>query len=323
MLSKKSLFSLSLILLVSLLSLDLWHPRLDRNRSLTKIFDLLYFPWFSYLSNSLPRYKLTPDNFTFNQKSYPITAKLDQGQWQINFTDQDFQGYRQLILISPEINNFFSDYLALNLAENLGLVTRDRWFAVVKINNQAGRIYQVLEAWNKDVLEKNRRSSDSDLFIPKDYHRLWQSVGFWKKLAINPLAPQDYSALHQLLTATPDQLTRLVSLDSLARWQAYLKLTNRSMSEPFLLYFNRDLGQFEFIPDPQSNVITDTRFLSNLVNLPSVKIQVDQLAQTRYSQLGYYRQLWQQTRFAFAADLLKPYSTLFFTVSVWQQRPKI
>lgn len=329
MLSKKSWLSLIIILLVSLIALDLWHPYLDHSRSLTKIFDLLYFPWIAYPLNPLPRYKLTPDGFIFNQKSYPVSADLDQNQWQVSFTDQDFQGYSRLILIPPPAVNFFADTLDLNLAGQLGLITRDRWFATLRVNASAPRIYQVLESWNKNVLEKNRRSSDSDLFVPRDFDHLWQGVAFWQKLAVNPLAPQDYSALHRFLTADPDQLTGLVNLDSFARWQAYLKLTHRPLSEPFLLYFNRDLGQFEFIPDPQSGVISDTGPLSDLADLPSVKAQVNQLVtgylgqpQNRLKQLELYRQLWRQTRSAFAGDFLKPYSTLFFTVAVWRQRPQ-
>jgi len=311
------------------MSLDLWHQRLDSSRSLSKIFDLLYLPWLSYSSKSLPHYHITADNFVFNREVYPVKAELSQDQWQITFTDQNFQGYSQLILVPPPVVDFFQDVLALNLARQLGLITRDRWFIVASINNQPARVYHAFEAWNKDVLEKNRRSSDSDLFIPTDLNRLWQGIAFWKKVAVNPLAPQDYSALNQLLNSTPDQLARLVNLDSFARWQAYLKLNHRPLSEPFLLYFNRDLGQFEFIPDPQSNLVTDTRLISDLANLPQVTAQVDQLMadylqdpQNRLSQLEYYRQLWHQTRFAFALDMTKPYSTLFFTVKAWSQRPR-
>src|SRR3990167_8371055 len=155
MLSKKSLLNLIIILSFSLISLDLWHPHLDASRSLTKIFDLLYFPWISYLSNSTPYYQINADNFIFKRKIYPVSAEPDQHQWQITFTDQDFGGYSQLVLIAPEAVSFFQDSLALNQARQLGLITRDRWFATLKLNTLPPRVYQVVEAWNKDVLKKN------------------------------------------------------------------------------------------------------------------------------------------------------------------------
>ena len=321
--SKKSFISLIILAVISLVSLDFWHPKLDQSRSLTKVFDLLYLPWLS-ISGPLPHYQFMANNFVVGRQSYPVKAKFADNQWQFTFTDQDFQGYRQLVFIAPETVNFFADDLALYRARALGLVTRDRWFASLKINHQPARVFLVLEAWNKDVLEKNRRSSDSDLFAPIDYQT-------WGKLAVNPLAPQDYSALDRLLRADQDELARLVDLDSLIRWQAYLQLSRRSPSEPFLLFFNRDLGQFEFIPNPQPSVsVIDTSLVSRLASLEPVKAEVEQFVtaslkdqQNSHNEIKFYRQLWLDTRFAFAQDLLKPYSTLFFTVKAWQGRPQI
>ena len=181
MLSKRFLISLSLTALV--VATDFWpYPGLTPLRQITKVFDLFYFPGI-LPSSSLPHYKLffsitdmsqgnIAGSLTVDDQDYSVKIKASESTWKIKFIDPGPHGYQQFYFYPLQPEHFFA-LLTLYRAQRLDLIVPDYWLATVSINQQLPRVYLITEAWTKDVLEKNRRNSDSDLFGPIDSFSSW------------------------------------------------------------------------------------------------------------------------------------------------------
>jgi len=263
----------------------------------------------------------------------------------LKFKDQGPNNYQEITLILPQTREFFVESLASHRAQKLGLVMPDTWFATLSLNDQPQGIYFVQEHWSKDFLERHGLSSDSDLFGELDLQNTWdwpqlfQTPTAWKKYSQNPIAPNDYSSIQALINVLKEQdkelqfkkITSLIDINSFANWQAHAMLIpsyHQDSGHNMRLYFNRDLGQFQFIPyDLEPSTPTadiDAKDYNHLVTVllshPQIKSQRDQILkdyvkdQTNLKDdLKFYDSLFLSLRTHFAKDTAKPYSTLFFT----------
>ena len=370
------------------------YPPLDQLRNITKVLDVFYIPWV-YPKPDLPHYRLNvkpeefkkltdslPPAYTFTiysrsqQVSVPATFSAAGQVYSVNlrihgdlyhhwsgskrslrvkFTDQPFQGYREISLILPETRDFLTESLASYRAQKLNLITLDSWFATLEINGAAQGVYFVQEHWTKDILEKNQRPPNADLFGELDLENVWawpqlfQRLDAWKKYAKNSAAPKDYAAIQELLslikleeeTGPLERAQSLIDLESFSRWQAHSMLFpsyHQDNGHNMRLFFNRESGLFEFIPfdmEPaEPSLSFDARdyniLVTKLLAVPEIKQMRDQVLR-EYTQdktnlrddLNFYDQLYKKVKVAFAQDSSKAYSTLFFARQIQEQRSNL
>ena len=370
------------------------YPQLDQLRLATKFTDPFYFPTqlkrsslphyqlnikpndLDKINSSLPQpYTFTiysrlqqvdaPGTFIGDDdKSYLVKARVHgdlyhhwsgaKKSWRIKFDDNTLDGYKEITLLLPETRDFLIESLVRFRAEKLGLIALDSWFVTLSINGEDQGIYFVQEHWTKDLLEKNQRMTDGDLFGELDLENVWDwpelfvQLEAWKKYTQNPVAQKDFSSIKVLLelfqsdpTSIFDNAQRIIDVGSFARWQAHSMLFpsfHQDNGHNMRIFFNRDSGLFEFIPFdlepslPQENF--DDRDYNQLVTLmlqvPEIKSMRDQILIDYVSDdknladdLKFYDALFRKVRSSFAADSQKAYSTLFFVRNVAEHRANL
>lgn len=321
-------------------------------RELTKITNVIFLPW-SFKASSLPQYHLTfktsktpllavedlqskdlKVEFITDNHTYAATIIPKNHYWLLDFSPEVFQGYGELEVSQLPAEAVLAEAISQHRAQKLGLVKRDIWFTQVTLNDQVPQIYQFLEPWNKDVLEKNRRSSDSDVYAQTEFNLAKITAPTsWEKVAVNVATPSNYAPIQKFteLLSAPDidfttQAPHLIDLDSFTRWYAHFLLIPqkyRSTHQPLILYFNRESGQFEFLPlrvTPAPN--PDNPFINTLITKMNTLEGVQERSQDLLEQyrgdpsamqndMNTYRQLVQAITPAFFADTTKPYSNTF------------
>lgn len=187
--------------------------------------------------------------------------------WRIKFPKDDlFNGVRRIDLINPKAANCISDYMAMRLAQGMGLMAPDIRFVNLWVNHRRMGVYQETELIEKFFLQKRGRSvgniyGEKDK-KPKFYgeYPLYTDVAFWRKHCEDPVqAPDDYTEmarLIELLNDPADEVFREKIFTVLDRrkfyvWNCHALLCSSGHQDWFhnaRLYYDPARDLFEFIP---------------------------------------------------------------------------
>ena len=324
-------------------------PQLKKIRSLTKPLDI--FALSQFKSSHLPLYQL----FILPQDIHTATLRLDQNDYSVTISSEipgqfilnspnPINGHTKMVIAPIEATAFLTEATSQWYAKKMGSMSRTGWFVRLSVNGQSPGLFYVEESLSKDTLEINRRNSDSDIYVTAKVvtKNPPSPIFMWEKISSNPIDPINFAPLQQLfdVAALTDAqlknrgLRQLIDIDSFNRWNVHRQLFS-TKSHPITaappLYFNRESGKFEFIP----NSLLDTYPASSSVNkiieylnaLPDIQTAQQQIQKsvenstTHAQAIAAYDQISSSINSALAADQHKPYSTLFGNLRIKEMSP--
>ena len=117
--------------------------------------------------------------FQSDGESVPVKARVRgdrynhwrfrKKSWRLSFEgDQLFHGIKETNLIIPEDRVWFVEMLSAYRADKFGLFHPPMRFVTVSINGSAPMLYLEVEHWNKEMLEKQARPGDVNLYKTGD-----------------------------------------------------------------------------------------------------------------------------------------------------------
>lgn len=111
--------------------------------------------------------------------------------WRLSFPDDHlFRGVKELNLIIPEDRVWFVEPLSAYRADKLGLFHPPMRFVTASINGSAPMLYLEIEHWTKEMLEKQARPGDVNLYKTGDiatssFNLGWdpieEDIAYWGK----------------------------------------------------------------------------------------------------------------------------------------------
>jgi len=258
--------------------------------------------------------------------------------WRINLDgDNLIDGMSELNLILP-----FDRYYIVEQWNNLRAINMGLWLPksrLVKlvVNGHPMGVYWETEGWNKEMLEKNERSGDSNLYQTRegyDDKPYYQQVVYWDKYTKDQITDfnnyTEFSKLLDVLNSSSEefnqQVSALIDMDNFYQWQIHSILVGspHQFGDNLRLYFNNTLGKFEFVPwdvgsdEPALQVDKcANQFFAKIFNNPEFvfarnKLLWDYVKDNSHldKDLELYDQLWDEYKAAFYKDRQKIKSNL-------------
>lgn len=121
--------------------------------------------------------------------------------WRLSFPDDRlFRGVKELNLIIPEDRVWFVEPLSAYRADKFGLFHPPMRFVTASINGSAPMLYLEIEHWTKEMLEKQARPGDVNLYKTGDiatssFNPGWdpieEDIAYWDKYQAAAVPPHD------------------------------------------------------------------------------------------------------------------------------------
>src|SRR3989338_5759816 len=194
--------------------------------------------------------------------------KFRKKSWRISFEDDHlFHGIKELNLIIPEDRVWFAESLSAHRADKLGLFHPPMQFVTTSINGSAPVLYLQIEHWTKEMLEKQARPGDVNLYKTggigtSTFNPGWDpieaDIAYWGKYQMAVAPPYDsYEEVAQLFRLSKsgahlmphfkEQIDLLFDHEKLMHWYALSMLAgNLHISGDNLrLFWDITRGRFE------------------------------------------------------------------------------
>lgn len=276
-------------------------------------------PWYGNLFLTEDRKDWANGQFIADGEKYDVAVRVRgdlfnhwayrKKSWRVRFKDsQTFRGMTDLSLIIPEDRFWHAELLNVHRAKELGLLVPPMRPVRVRMNGGPPMLYTEVEHFTKQMLEKQGRSGDSNLYGTgggASYFQQWDPIfsdaAFWKKYVEAP-GPDTVEEVSELLALSREgaaqepgyfqKLSRLIDVDRLVRWYAVSLLAgSRHVRDHNLrLLFDRSRGRFEPIPwdigayMPRTLLaLPGNPFLNEALSIPSLR-------------LAAYRMVWDRVR---------------------------
>lgn len=274
-------------------------------------------PWYGNLFLTEDRKGWVSGRFRADGEEYDVTVRVRgdlfnhwayrKKSWRVRFKDgKTFRGMRDISLIIPEDRFWHAELLNAHRAQELGLLVPPMRPVRVRINGGPVMLYTEVEHFTKEMVEKQGRSGDGNLYGTgggSSYFQQWDPIftdaAFWKKYVEAP-GPDTTEEVSELLALSRkgaaqesgyfQKLSRLVDVDRLVRWYAVSLLAgSRHVRDHNLRFlFDRSRGRFEPIPwdigayMPRTLLaLPGNPFLNEALSVPSLR-------------LAAYRMVWER-----------------------------
>jgi len=188
--------------------------------------------------------------------------------WRIKFKDdQVFDGMSEMNIIIPEDRGWFAEPLDAYRAQKFSLLTPPMRFVTVSLNGSAPMLYTQVEHWTKEMLEKQARPGDANLYQTgggtsefQQWDAVFEDISYWDKYTDNPSRPDNFEEIQKILELSkPDahlqpnymqKLENIFDVDRLIVWYAHSLLAGSShiRDHNLRLYFDPSRGRFEPVP---------------------------------------------------------------------------
>lgn len=234
-------------------------------------------PWYGNLFLTEDRKDWVDGRFVSDGQEYDVAVRVRgdlfnhwayrKKSWRVRFKDgRTFRGMKDVSLIIPEDRFWHAELLNVHRAQALGLLVPPMRPVRVRMNGGPPMLYAEVEHFTKEMVEKQGRSGDSNLYGTgggSSYFQQWDPIfsdaAFWKKYIDAPgqNTAEEVSELLMLsrkgAAQEPDyfqRLSRVVDVDRLVRWYAVSLLAgSRHVRDHNLrLLFDRSRGRFEPLP---------------------------------------------------------------------------
>lgn len=184
--------------------------------------------------------------------------------WRVRFKNgKTFREMTNVNFIIPEDRFWHAELLNAHRAKELGLLVPPMRPVRVRMNGGPTMLYTEVEHFTKEMVEKQRRSGDSNLYGTgggSSYFQQWDPIfsdaAFWKKYVEAP-GPDTAEEVSELLALSRkgaakepgyfQKLSHIVDVDRLVRWYAVSLLAgSRHVRDHNLRFlFDRSRGMFE------------------------------------------------------------------------------
>ncbi|MBI2117485.1 CotH kinase family protein [Candidatus Peregrinibacteria bacterium] len=269
---------------------------------------MLPSPWYGNLFLTEDRKDWVDGTFIADGKEYDVAVRVRgdlfdhwayrKKSWRVRFKDgKAFRGMTDLSLIIPEDRFWHAELLNAHRAKALGLLVPPMRPIRVRMNGGPPMLYTEVEHFTKEMVEKQGRSGDSNLYGTgggSSYFQQWDPIfsdaAFWKKYIEAP-GPDTAEEVSELLTLSwkgaakePgyfQKLSHIVDVDRLVRWYAVSLLAgSRHVRDHNLRFlFDRTRGMFEPIPwdigayMPRTLLaLPGNPFLNEALGIPSLRL---------------------------------------------------
>lgn len=276
-------------------------------------------PWYGNLFLTEDRKDWADGRFVADGKEYDVAVRVRgdlfnhwayrKKSWRVRFKDgKAFRGMTDISLVIPEDRFWHAELLNAHRAQALGLLVPPMRPVRVRMNGGPPMLYTEVEHFTKEMVEKQGRSGDSNLYGTgggSSYFQQWDPIfsdaAFWKKYVDAPgqNTAEEVSELLMLSRKGAAQelgyfqrLSRIVDVDRLARWYAVSLLAgSRHVRDHNLrLLFDRSRGRFEPIPWDIGAYMPRT-----LLSLPGNPLLNEALSVPSL-RLAAYRMVWDRIR---------------------------
>ena len=259
--------------------LPLYHLYIKPN-TLAELEELLprqkeHEPGLGILPQSARIYK--PANFEYKGKNWPVRIRFRgdnpihwrtrKQSWRVKFSKDDiFNGARRIDLINPKSADMLTDYLAMWLAERMGLLAPKITFVNLKLNHRHMGVYQETEHIDKYFLENHGRPV-GNIYGEKDkkpnwfgVYSIYTDVAFWRKHCKSETqSPDDYSEIERFIrilnhpsdNVFNEEIFNIMDKDKFYLWNCHALLSSsghQDWTHNARLYFDPTRCLFEFIP---------------------------------------------------------------------------
>ncbi len=276
-------------------------------------------PWYGNLFLTEDRKDWVDGRFVADGKEYDVAVRVrgdlfnhwayQKKSWRVRFKDgKTFRGMTDINLIIPEDRFWHAELLNAHRARQLGLLVPPMRPVLVRMNGGPIMLYTEVEHFTKEMVEKQGRSGESNLYGTgggSSYFQQWDpifsDVAFWKKYAEAP-GPDTAEEASELLALSRkgaaqepgyfQKLASIVDVDRLVRWYVVSLLAgSRHVRDHNLRFlFDRTRGKFEPIPwdigayMPRTLLaLPGNPFLNEALGTPSLR-------------LAAYRMVWDRVR---------------------------
>lgn len=226
--------------------------------------------------------------------------------WRVKFPkDELFNGMREMNLIIPEDRGWFAEMLNVYRMRKFDLLHPNMEFVTVSLNGSKQMLYTQVEHWTKEMLEKQGRTGDANIFKTgggNSYFQQWNpsfdELAYWEKSLSNPRG-DTYEEIELLLNLSkegahkdPEYIQKLRSVfdvDRLVAWYTVSTLAGSKHVTDFnvRLYFDPSKGMFEPLPWDISLYAPHT-----LLSLPGNKF-LNEAFRVPELKLAAHRMLWE------------------------------
>ena len=292
---------------------DIAHYSLDIDKEdMTRIEEALPTelpsPWYGNLVLTDDGKEWANANFTADGKTYKVKVRVrgdifnhwaySKKSWRVKFSKDDlFNGIREMNLIIPEDRSWFAEFVNVYRMRKFNLLHPPMEFVTVSMNGSKPLLYTQIEHWTKEMLEKQGRSGDSNVYQTgggDSYFQQWDpvfdEVGYWDKYFNKP-GSDTYEEVDLLLKLSEEgahkdpsylnKLKTIVDTDRLISWYVVSALAGSRHVTDFnvRLFFDASRGVFEPLPWDINLYVPRTllslpgnKFLNEVFRVPQIKL---------------------------------------------------
>ena len=195
--------------------------------------------------------------------------KFRKKSWRISFEDDHlFHGIKEMNLIIPEDRVWFAEVLSAHRADKFGLFHPPMQFVTASINGSGPALYLEVEHWTKEMLEKQARPGDVNMYKTggigtSSFNPGWDpieaDIAYWGKYQMAVAPPYDsYEEVAQLFHLSEsgahlkphfkEQIDLLFDHEKLMHWYALSMLAGNLHVGGDNLRFFWDISRGRFEP---------------------------------------------------------------------------
>lgn len=292
---------------------ELQHYRLDiANEDMKRIEDSLPTelpsPWYGNLFLTEDAKDWAAAVFTADGETYDVKVRVRgdifnhwayrKKSWRVKFpTEHLFHGMREINLIIPEDRFWFAEALSVYRMRKFNLLYSPLEFVTVSLNGSKPLLYTQVEQWTKEMLEKQGRPGDANVYQTgggDSYFQQWDpmfdELGYWDKYVSKP-ENDTYEEIDFLLTLSQEgaherpsyfsELRTIFDTDRLVSWYVVSALAGSRHVTDFnvRLFFDPSKGKFEPLPWDIGLYVPRTllflpgnKFLNEAFRVPELKL---------------------------------------------------
>ncbi|OGJ71117.1 hypothetical protein A2198_01260 [Candidatus Peribacteria bacterium RIFOXYA1_FULL_56_14] len=267
-------------------------------------------PWYGNLFLTEDAKDWTDAVFTADGETYDVKIRVRgdifnhwayrKKSWRVKFQKEHlFHGMREINFIIPEDRFWFAEALNVYRMRKFNLLHSPLEFVTVSLNGSKPLLYTQIEHWTKEMLEKQGRTGDANVYQTgggDSYFQQWDpmfdEVAYWDKYVTKP-GSDTYEEVDLLLELSKEgahtdplffsKLRTIFDTDRLVSWYVVSALAGSRHVTDFnvRLFFDPSKGKFEPLPwdiglyAPRTLLfLPGNKFLDEAFRVPELKLAV-------------------------------------------------
>lgn len=258
--------------------------------------------------------------------------------WKVKMESEELiNGMSELNLILPFDRYYIVEEWNNWRAKKMGMWVPASRLVKLKVNGENMGVYWETEGWNKEMLEKDEKTGDANLYQTREGYNTqfyYDYAFYWDKYTRDAVNQVDnYAEIQKLLDVLNmdengflSHFPALVDMEHFYLWQIHSILVGspHQLGDNLRLYFDNTKGKFEFVPwdvgpdSPQPSVdLCTNEFFAKFFLKPELVFERNKILweyvkddKNLEEDLAVYDQLWNKHKVAFYQDGKKVKSNL-------------